>query len=241
MVAFLTSSIFALLTWIRLDCKAELFQAFYKTFCCKIGATPVILNHLWGIYTKPQEEWKTIDKQHESYFSALSHIMIIALIPTGMAYYASAYIGWDIGAGSTADTIKLTSNSALAMSVAMYFGLIFGVIALAVLIHELAKAFDATPNYTQSLEIAAYTATPLFMAGVGAFYPQLWFLMTTVLIGVSYSVYLLYTGVPIMLHIPEEKGFIFSSSVVTCGLILLVILMVLSVILWSVGLGPQYA
>ena len=48
------------------------------------------------------------------------------------------------------------------------------------------------------------------------------------------------SGVPIMLHIPEEKGFIFSSSVVTCGLILLVILMALSVILWSVGLGPQY-
>jgi hypothetical protein len=201
----------------------------------------VILNHLWGIYTHPKEEWKTIDKQNESYFSALSHTMCIALIPSIMAYYASAYIGWDIGAGETADTIRLTQNSALAMSVAMYFGLIIGVIALAILIHELAKAFDTKPTYTQSLEIAAYTATPLFMAGLGAFYPQLWFLMTSVLVGISYSVYLLYTGVPIMLHVPEEKGFIFSSSVVTCGLILLVILMVSSVILWSIGLGPEYA
>lgn len=201
----------------------------------------MILNHLWGIYTQPKEEWKSIDKQHESYFSALSHILIIALIPTVMAYYASAYIGWDIGAGVTADTIRLTQSSALAMSVAMYFGLVVGVIALAVLIHELAKSFDASPTYTQSLEIAAYTATPLFMAGFAAFYPQLWFLMSVVLVGISYSVYLLYTGVPIMLHIPEDKGFIFSSSVVTCGLILMVILMVSSVILWSIGLGPQYA
>ncbi|MDT0594583.1 Yip1 family protein [Glaciecola petra] len=200
----------------------------------------MILNHLWGIYTSPKEEWKNIDKKHESYFYALSHIMIIALIPTGMAYYGSAYLGWDIGAGVTADTIRLTHDSALAMSIAMYFGLIFGVIALAVLIHELAKSFDATPTYTQSLEIAAYTATPLFMAGFGAFYPQLWFLMTVVLVGLSYSVYLLYTGVPIMLHIPEEKGFIFSSSVVTCGLVLMVILMASSVILWSIGLGPAY-
>ena len=201
----------------------------------------MILNHLWGIYTHPKEEWKTIDKQHESYFYALSHIMIIALIPSSMAYYASAYLGWDIGAGVTADTIRLTHQSAMAMAVAMYFGLIVGVIALAVLIHELAQAFDATPNYTQSLEIAAYTATPLFMAGFGAFYPQLWFLMSVVLIGLSYSVYLLYSGVPIMLHIPEEKGFIFASSVVTCGLVLMVILMAGSVILWSLGLGPQYA
>ena len=200
----------------------------------------MILNHLWGIYTHPKEEWKSIDTKHESYFYALSHIMIIALIPSGMAYYASAYLGWDIGAGSTADTIRLTQQSAMAMSVAMYAGLVAGVIALAVLIHELAQTFDATPNYTQSLEIAAYTATPLFMAGFGAFYPQLWFLMSVVLLGLSYSVYLLYTGVPIMLHIPEEKGFIFSSSVVTCGLVLMVILMAGSVILWSIGFGPQY-
>jgi hypothetical protein len=201
----------------------------------------VILNHLWGIYTQPKEEWKSIDEKHESYFSALSHILIIALIPTAMAYYASAHIGWDIGAGITADTIYLTKSSALAMSVAMYFGLVLGVIALAVLIQKLAKSFDVLPTYTQSLEIAAYTATPLFMAGFGAFYPQLWFLMSVVLVGLSYSVYLLYTGVPIMLHIPEEKGFIFSSSVVTCGLVLMVILMVSSVILWSIGLGPAYA
>lgn len=201
----------------------------------------MILNHLWGIYAHPKEEWKNIDNKHESYFYALSHIMIIALIPSCMAYYASAYLGWDIGAGVTADTIHLTHQSALAMAVAMYFGLIVGVVALAVLIHELAKVFDAKPNYTQSLEIAAYTATPLFMAGFGAFYPQLWFLMSVVLVGISYSVYLLYTGVPIMLHIPEEKGFIFSSSVVTCGLVLMVILMAGSVILWSIGLGPQYA
>ena len=200
----------------------------------------MILNHLWGIYTHPKEEWQTIDKRHESYFYALSHSMLIALIPAGMAYYASAYLGWDIGAGGTADTIKLTQESAMLMAIAMYFGLIIGVVVLAVIINELAKSFDSFPTYTQSLELAAYTATPLFMAGFSAFYPELWFIMCMGLVGLSYSVYLLYSGVPIMLHIPEEKGFIYSSSVVTCGLVLLVILMASSVILWSVGVGPQY-
>nr|WP_136251918.1 Yip1 family protein [Ningiella ruwaisensis] len=200
----------------------------------------MILNHLWGFYTAPKQEWQNVDKKHESYFYVLSHILIISLIPAGMAYYASAHLGWDIGAGATAETVKLTQASAASMAVAMYCGLLFGVSALAVLIHQLAKAFDAKPNYTQSLEIAAYTATPLFMSGFSAFYPELWFIMMAVLVGVSYSVYLLYTGVPIMMHIPEEKGFIFSSSVVTCGLVLMVILMVLSVILWSLGLGPQH-
>lgn len=197
----------------------------------------MILNHLWGIYAHPKEEWQTIDKRHENYFYAFSHIALIALIPSIVGYYSAAHLGWSIGAG---ELIKLTQTSALAMSVAMYFGLIVGVVALAVIINELAKAFDSNPTYTQSLELAAYTATPLFMVGFAGLYPELWFLMTVGLIGLSYSVYLLYSGVPIMMHIPEEKGFIYSSSVVTCGLVLLVILMASTVILWSMGLGPIY-
>jgi hypothetical protein len=197
----------------------------------------MILNHLWGIYTHPKEEWHTIDERHESYFYALSHISIIALIPAIVGYYSAAHLGWSVGVG---DVIKLTKQSAMTMAIGMYFGLIAGVVALAILAHELAKAFDSNPTYTQSLELAAYTATPLFMVGFAALYPVLWFVMLVGLVGLSYSVYLLYAGVPIMMHIPEEKGFIYSSSVVTCGLVLLVILMTGSVLLWGMGMGPVY-
>ncbi len=190
----------------------------------------MILNHLWGIYAHPKEEWHAIDERHESYFYSLSHIAIVSLIPALVCYYASAHLGWSIGAG---ELIKLSKQSAMVLSVGMYFGLMTGVVALAILIHELAKIFDSSPTYTQSLELAAYTATPLFMVGFAAFYPALWFVMMVGFVGLAYSVYLLYSGVPILMHIPEDKGFIYSSSVVTCGLILLVILMVGSIILWS--------
>lgn len=191
----------------------------------------MILNHLWGIYTHPKEEWHTIDERHESYFYSLSHIAIISLIPALVSYYASAHLGWSIGVG---EVIKLSKQSAFTLGVGMYFGLMAGVIALAIIVHELAKEFDSNPSYTQSLELAAYTATPLFMCGFAAFYPALWFLMVVGFLGVAYSIYLLYSGVPIMLHIPEDKGFIYSSAVVTGGLILLVVLMVGSVILGNV-------
>lgn len=197
----------------------------------------MILNHLWGIYTHPKQEWATIDERHESFFYSLTHMALISLIPALTTYYASAHLGWSIGVG---EPIKLTQNSAALMSIGMYFGLMTGVVALAILIQELAKIFDSTPTYTQSLELAAYTATPLFMVGFASLYPVVWFVTLVGLGGLTYSVYLLYTGVPILMHIPEEKGFIYSSSVVTCGLILLVILMVGSVLLWSVGMGPMY-
>ncbi|WDE00867.1 Yip1 family protein [Thalassomonas actiniarum] len=197
----------------------------------------MILNHIWGLYAHPKEEWQTIEKRHESLMYSLVHILTVALIPTICGYYAAAHIGWTIGAG---DPIKLTQTSAAIMAVAMYCALIAGVFCLAYLIHWMAKTFDSTPNFTQSLELAAYTATPLLMVGVVALVPILWVMVLAVMVAMCYSVYLLYSGVPIMMNIPEEKGFIYSSSVVTCGLVMLVAMMATTVILWSMGLGPQY-
>lgn len=197
----------------------------------------MILNHLMGLYTHPKEEWHTIEKNHEAVKSSLSHVLLIALIPAICTYFASTTIGWNLG---VSDPLFLTVNSALMMSISMYFGLIAGVFALAYLAFWMAKTFDAEPSYTQALELAAYTATPLFMVGLAALYPSLWFMMLIGLAGLSYSVYLLYTGVPIIMNIPEEKGFIYASSVVTAGLVLLVALMASSIILWSIGFGPIY-
>ncbi|GIU31690.1 Yip1 family protein [Shewanella colwelliana] len=197
----------------------------------------MILNHLMGLYTHPKEEWHTIEKNHEAVKSSLSHVLLIALIPAVCTYFASTAFGWNLG---VSDPLFLTAQSALMMSIGMYFGLIFGVFALAYLAFWMAKTFDAEPSFTQALELAAYTATPLFMVGLAALYPSIWFMMVVGLAGLSYSVYLLYTGVPIIMNIPEEKGFIYASSVVTAGLVLLVALMASSIILWSMGFGPMY-
>jgi hypothetical protein len=79
------------------------------------------------------------------------------------------------------------------------------------------------------------------MVGFAALYPEPWFVMVAGLVGVTYAVYLLYTGVPIIMHIPEERGFIFASSLVTVGLVMLVTVLISTVILWSSGAGPIFA
>lgn len=197
----------------------------------------MILNHIWGLYAHPKDEWQTIEKRHESLMYSLMHILVVSLIPAICGYYAAAHIGWTIGAG---DPIKISQNSAQLMAIAMYFALVFGVFALAYLIQWMAKTFDSTPSFVQSLELAAYTATPMLMVGVAALFPVLWFVTLAGLGAVCYSVYLLYSGVPIMMNIPEDKGFIYASSVVTCGLVLLVGIMAFSAVMWTLGFGPEY-
>lgn len=197
----------------------------------------MILNHLWGLYSHPKEEWHTIEKCHENLSYSLIHILIIALIPTICSYYAAAYIGWSIG---TANPIKISIESAQFMAISMYVALVFGVFALACLIQWMAKTFDSKPDFVQSLELAAYAATPLLMVGITALFPVLWFVSIAGIIALAYSVYLLYSGVPIMMSIPEEKGFIYSSAVITCGLILLVSLMAITAMMWTMGFGPEF-
>ncbi len=197
----------------------------------------MILNHIWGLYAHPKDEWQTIEKRHESLMYSLMHILVVALIPAICSYYAAAHIGWTIGVG---DPIKISQSSAQVMAVAMYAALVGGVFALAYLIQWMAKTFDSNPTFIQSLELAAYTATPMLMVGITTLFPVLWFVALAGLAAVSYSVYLLYSGVPIMMNIPEEKGFIYSSSVVTCGLVLLVTIMALSAIFWTMGFGQEY-
>lgn len=197
----------------------------------------MILNHLWGLYAHPHDEWHAIDERHESLRNSLSHILIVALVPCVCAYYSAVYIGWSIGVGQP---IRLTTESAMLLSVAMYLALIAGVFALAYLIHWMGHTFGTDPTYTKALELAAYTSTPLFMVGLAAFYPHLWFVMLVGLAGLSYSVYLLYVGVPILMHIPVERGFIYASSVVTVGLVLLVCVLAATAILWGSGFGPVF-
>ena len=70
--------------------------------------------------------------------------------------------------------------------------------------------------------------------------PILWLNLLVGLPVLGYTVYIFYTGVPEMMEIPEERGFLFSSAVMAFGLVALVALLAISVLLWSSGFGPSF-
>jgi hypothetical protein len=71
-------------------------------------------------------------------------------------------------------------------------------------------------------------------------YPVLWLNMLMGLPALAYTVYLLYTGLPIMMEIPTERGFLYSSAVLAVGLIALVSLLGMTALLWGMGLQPVF-
>ena len=192
----------------------------------------MFFNRIWGLYTQPKTEWQTVARQHKSLQYSMSHLALIALIPAISAYFSIALIGWNVGRNAS-ETILLTPSNALMIVGALYMGLIAGVFALAYLVFWMAKTFGASANFTHSIELAAYAATPLFMAGLALFYPKPIFVMVIGLAAATYSSYLLHSGIPIVMRIPVDRGFAYAMSVITGAWVLLLCAIVSAIMLWS--------
>ena len=67
-----------------------------------------------------------------------------------------------------------------------------------------------------------------------------WLNMLFVILALFYTIYLLYTGVPVVMQINRERGFLFSSAVLTVGMVALIGMLAFTVVLWGVGIGPAY-
>ncbi|MFW5824802.1 MAG: Yip1 family protein [Marinobacter sp.] len=196
------------------------------------------LSHTVGLLAHPDEEWEAIRNESESvtklYFG---HILLLALIPVAAAFYGTTQVGWQVGGSQV---IRLTPESALQLSTLAYLAMLAGVYIMGKFIDFFAATYEVSETTPRGVTLAAYTATPIFLLGVTAVYPNIWVNMAVGIAAIAYAVYLLYEGLPILMKIPEERGFMFASSVLTVGLVMFVGLLAISVVIWSMGIGPQY-
>jgi len=197
-----------------------------------------MIHHVFGLFTHPDQEWQEIRGEEESISHIyLTHVLLLAAIPAICAYIGTTRVGWSIGSG---EPVMLVENSALGMVILSYLTMLAGVAVMGSFIHWLARTYDAKPSLARCIVFAAYTATPLFIGGLAALYPNLWLAMIVGTASICYTVYLLYIGIPTFMNIPKDEGFLFSSSVLAVGLVTLVAIIGLTVVIWSMGVGPIY-
>lgn len=197
-----------------------------------------MINHVWGLFTHPEREWQQIRKEDESIRHIyLTHTLLLAAIPPLCAYLGTTQVGWVMGERAP---VMLTQSSAFGMAMMSYLTLLAGVAIMGGFIHWMARTYDAEPSLARCIAFATYTATPLFIGGLTALYPHLWLGLIAGTAAISYTVYLLYSGLPTFMNVPAEEGFMFSSSILAVGLVVLVAIMAFTVVLWGLGAGPQY-
>ena len=188
----------------------------------------MFIQHIIGLFTDPTREWEQIREQYESGSgSPIGHVLVLALIPAISGYIGTTQVGWRIGVG---EPIRITGDSATSIAIIYYIALLVGIFSIGWVIHLLPLC----------IALAAYTATPLLLIGLMQVYPVLWLNMLIGLPALAYTVYLLYSGLPIMMQIPAERGFLYSSAVLAVGLVALVAMLAMTALLWGMGLQPVF-
>ena len=195
------------------------------------------LQHMFGLLYHPKSEWDSIKREnHTLGHIYLTHLLFLAAIPPFALLVGTTQFGWSV---IGKEFYYLSMESALPLAFGFYGALLVGIFLLAYSIFWMEKTFGAEASLERCLLFTTFMSTPMFLSGLIAIVPILWLDVFVVLAAVAYTIYLMYAGVPIFMSIPEERGFIFSTSILTVGLCLLVGLMAMTVIAWSMGFAPQ--
>lgn len=198
----------------------------------------MMMSHLFGLFFNPRKEWQAIRDENCTVGKCYcSYVFLLAAIPPASGYFGTTLFGWEIGAR---EAVKLSTDSALTIAIAYYLVMLVGVFTMGFMIHWMSRTYGTEQPLTRCITLAAYVATPMFLVGIVELLPILWLNFVIGLPALAYSVYLLYTGVPVMMEISEERGFLFSSSVLAVGLVALVSMLAATAILWGSGFAPQF-
>lgn len=197
----------------------------------------MILRHIWGLFVRPANEWAVIRDRNITAAKAFAYTLLLAAIPAICGFIGTTQHGWEVGAGVQ---MQLTTQSATVIAVLYYLVIIAAVYSVAWMIRWMGETYGATQSFTRCLVLAVFIPIPLFLAGFFQLYPLLWLNLIVGIPALSYTVFLLYTGIPVMMGIPQERGFLFASAVLAFGLIGLVGILVVTVLLWGIGIGPVF-
>ena len=198
-----------------------------------------MIQHTIGLLVKPSAQWQSIASLPEKSLNTLVlYPCILAILPAVAWFYGTTEIGWTVG--QHGEPVRLTAESARQICILFYLAMVGSVAVIGYFIHWMSETYGADSSIAKGIVIAGLTATPLFITGLVGFYPLLWLDLLIGVAAVSWAVYLLYLGIPIVMGIPEERGFLFSSAVLAIALVILICLMVGSVILWEFGAAPAF-
>ena len=173
----------------------EATSAFKEAFAGNTNLIPRIKN----IILKPKEEWPVIASEQPDTMKLIGgYALILALIPAVSTFIAYGLIGTSEFMGVSDRSILKGLSEALKLLIST----VAGVYLLAYVIDWLAPSFESEKNFGKSMQLAVYSYTAMWIAGILLIIPGVGLL--SVLIGL-YSIYLFAVGLPILKGVPQDK------------------------------------
>ena len=197
-----------------------------------------MINHIFGLLIQPVRQWQKLKDEDPSVTKLLFPIILLAAIPPVAGYFGTTTQGWRIGAG---DPVMLEPGSALLLSILYFLAILAAIFSVALMIKWMGQTYGADQPFSRCLTLAVFIPMPLLLIGIAQLYPVFWLNLVIAFPALAYSVMLLYIGIPVLMEIPKERGFMFSTAILGFGMVGLVGMLVVTVLLWGVGLEPILA
>jgi hypothetical protein len=146
----------------------------------------------------------------------ITYVGVLAVLPLVGMIIGSSLIGYSFWGVR----LRLPLGDSIIGGILGYIFTIVGVLILGVLIDALAPSFSGKSNRIQALKLAACTITPGLLFGILHIIPDLGILVA--LAGL-YGLYILYSGIPVMMEAPKEKVIGYT-----------VVVIILYIIVWAI-------
>jgi hypothetical protein len=170
------------------------------------------------ILLQPRETWVAIESESTDAATLFTrYYMILAAIPVVCGFIGLSLIGF----GGFGVTVRVPLVSGLVNMVVSYVLSLVGVFVLALIIDALAPAFGGQKSQIQALKVAVYASTAAMLGGVFSLLPALAMLG---LLAALYSIYLLYTGLPVLMKSAPEKSVAYTVVVIIAAIVMGVVI-----------------
>ena len=172
-----------------------------------------LLQRVLDILMRPRDTWLQIDAEDGNPARIyLGYLVFLAAIPA-----VAGFIGYSlIGVGAFGISVRVPVVQGLVSMVVGYVLSLAMVYVLALIANMLAPRFQAQQDMGSAFKLVAYASTAGMLGGVFSILPSLAMLG---LLAALYSVYLLYTGIPVLMKAPQEKAVGYTAALVVCGIL----------------------
>ena len=176
-----------------------------------------LIQRVQDILLKPKETWPAIEQEQTDTGTLYSsYLVFLAAVPA-----VAGFIGLSlIGMGGMGVSFRIPIMSGLTNMVVGYVLSLAMVFVLALIVDALAPTFGGSKSQISALKVVAYGSTAGFLGGIFSLLPALSILG---LLAAFYSIYLIYTGLPVLMKCPKEKAVAYTAVVIVCGFVLMLV------------------
>jgi Yip1 domain len=176
-----------------------------------------LIGRVKDILMKPAETWAAIDGESDSIQSIyIKYVLPLAAIGPIAGFLKSMLFGYSL----FGITYKPSVASAVSTAVISYVLALVGVFVQSLVIDALAPSFGGTKNNVKAFQVAAYSYTAAWVAGIFGLLPVIGILA---ILGL-YSFYLLYLGLPVLMKVEQDKAIGYIVVTVIAAVVVFLVL-----------------